>query len=260
MKKEKFRVFRLFMTDMRRAVCSPQFCLGVAGVSALMLAAVFGIQSSVESVWSLMRLATQGSGFESIELCVFPVFAYGMSYALEWEQKVQRFLLIRSGVTEYMISKLTACFLSGFLTVFLGLAVFIVLWCPFYPLYDHPISSFRYEELMLEGKILEGYLYYMVHQGITGGISAVCGAWISTIRPNQFAAASAPLVLYFCLLRVAEGLAIPEALKPLYWEADIYDGSTAGETLLIKIGISAVLCVVMGFCALINAKRRLLRE
>lgn len=260
MKKERFRVFRLFMTDMRRAVCSPRFCLGVAGVSALMLASVFGIQSSGESVWSLMRLAIHGNGFESIELCVFPVFAYGMSYALEWEQKVQRFLLIRSGVKEYMISKLAVCFLSGFLTVFLGLAVFIVLWCPFYPLYNHPVTPFQYESLMSEGKVLEGYLYYMVHQGITGGISAVCGVWISTIRPNRFAAAASPLVLYFCLLRVAEGLTIPEVLKPLYWAGAIYEGSTAEETILIKIGISAVLCAVMGFCTVINAKRRLLRE
>lgn len=69
---------------------------------------------------------------------------------------------------------------------------------------------------MEEGNVLLGFLLYASHHGFSGAITAVCAMWFSTLLPNRFAAATAPLVIYFTLLRI-RNWGFPSLIDPVYW-------------------------------------------
>ncbi len=251
---------RLLLTDVGRSVFSWKFWVSAAGIPVIMLMMIGGEAwppQTYTSVWYLMELSIQGSGINSMALCTLPVFAFGLSYASEWEQKAQRFWLIRTGVDGYAASKVLVSFVTGFLTVFVGIGIFILVLLPFFPVHNSSNVYGAYAVLVAGGRELEGLLLYMTHHGLTGALTAVCAMWFSTLLPNRFAAASAPTVLYFTLLRVAEGLELPRCLAPIYWNSGVYYCESAGSTLLVKFVTCAVLCAILGSFAKVNIDRRM---
>lgn len=252
--------FRLLRTDFGRAVFSWPFLCSAMGVTATMFMVIAGMLTDNHvSIWYLMDLSMQGSGIDCMMKCILPVFAFGLSYASEWEQKAQRFWLVRTGADAYAFSRVMVSFLSGFLTIFVGIGLFIVILLPFYPVYL-PWSDFLYEMLVAEGRVLAGLLLYMTHHGLTGGLTAVCSMWFSTVIPNRFATAAAPLVIYYSLLRITERMRLPGYLSPFYWNSGVYYGETAAQTIAVKLVTTAVLCGIMGVYAKRNMERRMLCE
>ena len=255
-----WRLKQVLLTDLKRAVTSWGFMVGILGVAGMMLMAIGGMETQNASVWYLMDLSIQGSGTTTLIFCILPVFAFGISYASEWMQKAERFWMVRTGVNLYVFSKVAISFLSGFLVVFIGIALFAILLLPFFPIHTFMYSDSPYELLADQNMEIIGMLLYMIHHGITGGLTSVCSMWFSSMIPDPFAAAAAPLVLYFFLFRITGRLPLPAALDPINWNSGMYYADTAGETIIIKIGISLALCVIMGVLAGINVRRRLLHE
>lgn len=255
------RLGRLIKTDMKRALLSWRFFVSMLGVTLLMVVALGNVMpNETNSVWYLMESAIQGSGMTSTILCLLPVFAFGISYAAEYEQKAERYWLVRTGTTEYVISKVIVSAIGGFWTVFGGLGIFILVFSMKYPLFTILHSSFLYEMIASEGRILEGYLMYMIHHGLSGAIMAACAVWFSTIVPNRFCAAVAPMLLYFSLLRVTGRMKLPGYVDPAYWNSGIYYADTVGGTIFIKIITTLILCSVFCVLAKRNLDRRLLNE
>ena len=252
------KTLHLICVDFRRCIFSFRFFVSVLGVPALMLAAIVGIMEGASSVWYLARLSLQGSGIDGMIECTLPVFAFGLSYAAEWEEKAERYWVIRTGTGGYALSKTLNCAISGFLTIFLGIGIFVLMLLPLYPAYA-PFGDSSYEMLMAEGKIT-GWLLYMTHQGLTGAMTAVCGLWFSTWLPNRFATAAAPFILYFSLLRITGRMKLPPYLDPINWCSGMYDAETCLGTIVVKFTITFLLCAVMGGFAKLHIDRRLLRE
>lgn len=259
------RKIHLLLTDMKRAVFSMRFLLSVVGVAMVMYMAISrmgeGMQSA--SVWYLMYLSISGSGIVSTTLCLFPVFAFGLSYASEWQQKAEKYWIIRTGTESYVWSKTVVCYLSGFLTVFCGMVLFVLLMSLFYPLYTGNINSIQsgdYEILAAKGHVLAAYLLYMIHNALSGSIMATCALCFSSVLPNTFCTATAPMLLYFVLLRVTTRLSLPGWLDPLYWNGGIYYADTVHTTLFIKVVTSVVVGICFGCFSKRNIERRLMNE
>lgn len=256
----------LIYTDLKRAVFSWRFLCSVLGVTIALFMGAAGLlrQPSVSgSIWGLLE-CSWSSGFIMMILCVLPVFGFGLSYAAEWEEKAERYWMIRSGASWYALSKIWNAAFSGFLIVFLGITLFILALLPLYPLYTSAASGGLYGEMIADGRVLTGLFLYITHYSLSGSIAAVCSLWFSSLLPNPFAAAAAPLVAYNVFLRVL-GISsfpafLPEYLAPGYWMNAVYYADTAGGSIGIKIGITLGLCVIMGFFAKRNMKRRLCNE
>lgn len=252
------KTLHLICVDFRRCIFSFRFFASVLGVPVLMLAAIAGIMQGTRSVWYLVNLSLQGSGMDGMIKCVLPVFTFGLSYAAEWEEKAERYWIIRTGTRRYVLSKTLNCAVSGFLTIFFGIGIFVLMLLPIYPAYA-PFGDSSYEMLMAEGKII-GWLLYLTHQGLTGAMAAVCGLWFSTLLPNRFATAAAPFILYFSLLRITGRMDLPPYLDPINWCSGIYDTETCLGTIAVKFAIAFLFCAVMGEFAKLHIDRRLLRE
>ncbi len=258
----QMKLIHLIITDLKRSVLSFRLILSAMGITAMMVMAIFGLMSDEEyiGVWYLMDLAIQGSGINSTIFCIFPVFAFGLSYASEWEQKADRYWLIRTGSKHYALSKTFISAVTGFLTVFLGITLFILIMSVKYPFHVKTYSEGLYEALVEKGEVFQGCLLYMIHHSLSGAISAVCAMWFSTLLPNTFCSAVSPMLLYFALLRVTERLKLPEFMKPIYWNSGVYYAETPEKTIGIKILISFMLCFSFGCLIKRNMDRRLLNE
>lgn len=259
------RKIHLILTDMKRAVFSRRFLFSAIGIALIMMMAIsrMGDGAPDTDVWYLMRLSIEGSGIVSTTLCLLPVFAFGLSYASEWEQKAERYWIIRTGTGSYACSKAVVCFLSGFLTVFLGMVIFILLESLSYPLYAGNINMVpngEYEILAIRGRVTEAYLLYITHNALSGSIMAVCALLFSSIFPNTFCTATAPMLLYFALLRVTGQMELPDWLNPLYWNGGVYYAETVQRSILIKLITSIALCIFFGYFTRKNVERRLRSE
>lgn len=253
------KIKNLIYTDFKRAVFSIQFGFSILGITAMMFAAIVGMISENSSIWYLMGLSIGGSGITSMTFCVLPVFAFGLSYAIENETHAERYWIVRAGTGTYAWSKMITSAISGFLTVFLGISLFAVILLPIWPFYNQPCTDYTYELLMRDGKVLLGFLLYASHHSLSGAVMAVCAMWCSTLLPNRFVTTVAPMTLYFTILRFRNNN-FPSLLDPIYWNSGIYDTETAGKTILIKIITSMILCMIMGIFIKINIDRRLLNE
>lgn len=259
--KDRFAaMYHLLWIDLKRSVLSWKFFFSVICVTGMMFAAVKNMMNENGSVWYYMCLSLEGSGAIFMAMCVLPVFPFGISFASEWEQRAHGFWMIRSGVRSYAYSKIIISFLSGFLVVFVGIGLFVLCTCTFAPMYFVEYIDSPYEYLIIQGQVGKGFLLYMCHQSLGGGLIAVCGMYISTLLPDPFVSATAPLVIYFTLLRLTGRLSLPPFMDPIYWNGGLYYLETAEGTLGMKFATVAVLCLLMGIYTKKNIEGRILRE
>lgn len=254
------KTLHILWADMKRSLLSLRFLCSVLAVPFLMLTAVWGLrEGSFVSAWYLARLALGGSGIEGMILCTLPVFAFGLSYAWEWEEKAMRYQVIRAGTGRYILSKVLNCALSGFLTVFLGIGLFVLILLPFYP--PHlPDSGITPYEILMGTHLIPGWLLYMAHHGLSGSIVSVCALWFSTLLPNRFAAAAAPFILYFSILRLNFLTRLPAWVSPVYWIGGVWSAGSCLETIGYKLVTALVLCALFSIASRYHMERRLLHK
>lgn len=255
------KTLHILWTDMKQSLFSLRFLCSVLAVPFLMLTAIWGMtDGSFVSAWYLARLALGGSGLECMILCTLPVFAFGLSYAREWEEKAVRCQVIRAGTGRYALSRTLNCALSGFLTVFLGIGLFVLILLPVCPPHlPDPGDAPPYEALM-GTHLIPGWLLYMAHHGLSGSIVSVCALWFSTLLPNRFAAAAAPFILYFSILRLNFLTRLPAWTSPVYWISGVWSGESCLETIGYKLITALALCALFGIAARYHIERRLLHE
>lgn len=251
------KLINLLVVDLKRALFSLRFLLCVCGVSCMMFAAVLGLLGDSSSVWYLVDMSLGGSGMASMILCILPVFAFAISFAIEWEEKVINFWIVRTGVVRYAVSKVVVSAISGFLTVALGMLFFILILSLWFPLFTHGHMDVPYELLMEQGRTFLGMFFYITHFALSGALMAVCAMWISVYFPNRFVATAAPVVIHFTLLRITSRIDIPAYFNPTYWVEGIYSVGSSTTTLLIKLATVITLCCIMGIDTAVQMKRRI---
>lgn len=247
----------LIAADMRRALLSWRFLFSACGVALMMFSAVPGLLKNASSIWYLMDLSLGGSGMASMILCILPVFAFGISFAKEWEEKAVNFWIIRTGVVRYTISKIIVSFISGFLTIAMGMAIFIFVLRPWFPLFLDLSADYSYEALMEQGHVFFGILLYVMHFGLSGALTAVCAMWLSTYLPNRFVATVSPVVLDFTVPRITGRMELPPYLNPVFWVEAIYSVPSPAATFLIKLVTILILCCLICIATILQMKRRI---
>lgn len=254
------KVLLLLKTDFKRMFLSKYMLFSVLGVTAMMFAGTAGWLNQGFTIWDLMYNAIQGNGNDIVILCILPVIPFALSYAREKEENAVRYWVIRCGINRYACSKIIIGAIGGLLTVFLGILLFVVILLPQIPVYEIPIGA-GYELLMEEGHFAAGILLFSVHHGLSGMIAAIYAIWFSTLLPNPFASAAAPLVLNFALCRITNRIHFnPEYLAPVWWISGVYEADTPGQTIFIKLATAFTIGLVLGVLAKINMGRRLSHE
>lgn len=246
----------LLSVDLYRSIFSLRFFLSVFGVALVMFLTTFKVLSNPSDVLNLLEMGIGGSGSLILIVCILPIFPYGTVYATEWEEQATSFWIVRTGIRNYSLCKILSTALTGFLTVAIGLLLFILIMLINVPLFTHSTTGNAYETLLLEGEPVKYLFYFIAHYSFTGALFAVTALWVSTFVPNKFVAVATPLVLSFVAQLITSILDIPQYLTITTIVQGVYNVGTPATSLMVKMLTVAVLCLIMGFGAFRQIRRR----
>lgn len=241
---------RTVALEIRRMLLSPSLWLGILGAFLWMFFLTLNglIQPEttlVSSVIMSVELAVDLNSSYIVLLGIIPIFPYALSLIREWNEHATPFWMIRTGVTAYTVAKLVAVALSGFLTVFLGMLLYIAVQRVFLPWGDITNTFSRYNEA--SDSIFIYFLLVASHKGASAMLVAVCALWITTYFSSAYAAIIAPNALYWIVMRIFSYIPLPEILNPLYLlQAYGHGMYTWDVNYSMHWIIILVLCILMG--------------
>lgn len=215
-----------------------------------------------QGVWYILKCSMSGSGTFTIILCTLPVIPYAVSLAEEHESNAIKSYIIRTGLKTYTLSKIVASLISGFLTVFITITIFTVVFIFFNDFYIiGTANSGAYDKMVDTGNQFGGWLLYAIHMSLSGSLTAVAALWMSTFIPNKYITIASPLMLFYVSIIVSPATAdMPWILYPVFWLEGIVFADTVIEQLLPKVCVVVVLTVLMSIGATLNMKRRMQNE
>lgn len=246
----------LFIVDLKRAILSVRFLFCVVAIALVMLFSSSGVFLSASDSLGLLGFSLSGTGSIILILGILPLFPFSTNFSYEWEQKISRFWMIRTGITNYSLSKITVSAISGFLTTVLGFILFIFITLVKHPFFQHVSTGDAYAVLLENNQPIKYFFYFITHYSLTSALFAVVALWVSSYIPNPFVAVSVPFVLYFILHRFTTLLDIPLYLKAVVIVERIYDNGGPFATLLLKFITVVCLILFIGFATIKQIKRR----
>lgn len=235
----------LLRADLKRALLSLHFFLSTFFIIIVMFISCLGFISSTSDVVELLGHALSGSGSTFFIFCIAPILPYGMSFASDMEDRVIPFWRIRAGTKKYAASKFIASIISSFLTVGIGIYIFVMVMSLFFPLFTTSSTGSSYAALLNDNRPGMYILVMAVHNSLSATLFAGIAMVVSSFIPNKFTVLSAPIAIYWVLMRVSTHISIPSFLEIGFLVQGIYHGVSPMAAFLYKVIPIAVLVAIL---------------
>ena len=244
--------FRAVGIQLKRAISLRLLFLAVlTAVFQVICAYPWLVQRS--DIYSLFMLSTTSY----LSVYVIPPLVYAYSFTVEWKNRSCGQWIIRSGVNTYTASKICASAISGFLCVFLGEGLSVLIMMLYTKPYARDFYYDSYSMLMCQGHVFEGYLFYITDYAFSGAIAAAFGMVASAVVVTPYTAAMAPIIFFMLFSRIAEGLKLPAQLNPVMWMASTRYYPEAWMNLLYKGILTITVIIVMTLISVWTVRRRM---
>ncbi len=248
-------LLRTLRACLRRAVFSVNFITAVFAAFSVLALESTGLYTQGGDVLYYLGLALNGGSAAVLMVCVFSTLPFSTSFATDWAERSFRFWSVRCGLRVYALTKIAACAVSGFLTSFLGMALFTAAFCARFPLFSFPSVGNAYSVYLIHGRPYAYLLLLMTHISLSSSVFAVLALLVSTFFPNRYTAAVMPVVLYMIAIRLSECFALPAPLDLSNLVVSVYNAGTPARSILLKLTLTAGLLALFGWAAC----RRLIR-
>lgn len=237
--------------DMRRAICSWKFLMGVAGVSMVMyIASLEGIASDTSVVY-VVWLIVYGMLF--MLSLVFSVFPFVCCFCEDFEQKYGYLQIERGNLRSYTCSKVLTIMLVSVCTMMLGMLLYV-------SFLHLQLPWFREDEAICQSALTVGgfrwilkkkwyFLYFAcfgLQYGILAGILALLAAFVSLFVNNKLLTLSVPFIGFYFISYYSRALfGNVEKINLIYifnatyniWNHDIY---SFGYAVLVGVIFSVI--------------------
>lgn len=254
-------LMRVFGMELKRAFCSRQFATSIVLMvlmeilsSAMILTNLsFGVDEVLDNLFA-------GTGSVDVLLLLFPLLPYAVSYAKDMEEHALDFYMVRMDAMSFMVVRFAAAVFSAFACVVVSFAMFsVILLCMGHPLSVGAASSMTegYQEFM--GSHTALYLTcYTADRGLSAAMIAACAVFMSVLYSHSFFAFVSPACIYLLSVRLVFPMEVRRTwLMPDTWIEGIYESPSGGfATLMCKVGVAVLVCLVYGGLSVILAKRR----
>lgn len=193
-------------------------------------------------------------------LPVFGALPFTANFADEWKSGVTINCALRRGVKKYAAANVLFCAVTSLLTVFLGMALYAIVYSFFIPLYgeyNNPAPSLL-GGLLTSGR---GWLYMLFQIFIFAcscSMWAVMGLLLSAVMPNKYVAIAAPFVASYIVERIT--LQFPNKLNLWLLSLGAINAKSDLAGLLHIVGVFAALSAVCGVLFYIIVRRRVRNE
>lgn len=250
------KLFKTLAVHMRQMLSWPFITVSL-GICAtyLMSGLGYALQASPDAISAAVFATFGGTTYYTIY--ILPSFAYSMTFAREWQERASMYWIIRSGITNYAISKVFVSALAGFLSHFLGLSLFIGGICIKLPLYAETTTSSIYVTgLMEQGHVFSGAVCYIMDVSSAAALAAALGMSISFLFPNSYVALAAPLGLMLLISRITDYLSVLPLFNPGNWASSIDTAGSPEMALSYKLCLVIIMLSIYSLIAVKELKRR----
>lgn len=253
-------MIRLFCMECRRAFGNKLFAAAVfLMVLAEMLSSSWEITDMSTGVDVMLDMLFTGTGSDVVLLMMFPLLPYAISYARDMEEHALEFYMVRMNTVPFMTVRFITAIFSAFACVVVSFIVFsVILLCMGHPLSQNTASGAEgYMEFMGSNTTLY-LLCYSADRGLSAAMMAACAMFMSVLYPHSFFAFTSPVCIYLLALRLVFPHEVVRTwLIPSSWVDGVYSSPSGGfATLLCKVGVAALVCLVYGGLSVLLAKRR----
>ena len=201
---------------------------------------------SFQDAWYVVSHSLQ-TGITFFTIYILSTFVFSHTIVSEWENKYIQLNMIRSGILPYTLSKFLAAAIGGFFCVFFGMSLFCLISYLIFPQVTMITSDDAYNAMILEGKVLQGFLLFIIDMSFSGTVTAVFGMTASVFVMTPYTAVSAPVAFFLIGSRIAESLKLPDEFNPMYWMHAVvssFDSSLAAKGVLQK-GAACITAVMV---------------
>lgn len=123
----------MLVADLYRALRSIYFYISVFTILIVMFISISGYMTDNVDVVALLVHSFSNNGSTLFILCIAPILPYGMSFALDLEERTSPFWIIRTGTKTCATCKLLAATITGFIVVSLSIIIFSLSLWAFFP-------------------------------------------------------------------------------------------------------------------------------
>lgn len=246
----------MFRQDMRRILFSPYFWLSILVAGCFFFYGALGFPND-----SLLYNfeTTVNFGVTGYVLPLLACFAFADSYCVERKEGCCYNMLIRKDKASYCLSKITAGALSGFLVIFLGLAVFSIfclVWRRgglvfvteevFNEVHGNDNNLWGY--LIRHGCSFLALLLMYVEHSLSGAVWPVMALAASVFTGNRYIIYIVPPVYFLGMQLICSNLKLIY-LNPLIFTVHdhIYRDHMPGKGVGFLLGVIIIYLFVFGF-------------
>jgi hypothetical protein len=195
---------RVFVMGFLQLFSSPWLYVAAAGLCGLCFVSIwqYYIEAKETSILYLFELFLGLSMFKKLAV-LFAAVPFAAVFCSDWNCQYIKPVVIRSGIKKYAWSRITLCFLSAFITVFIGLILFFILLSLKMPLFlesdmdnliSEPFASIAYGVMPVMYILAEAAVFSMA-----AALWSVVGMTVSAYIPNRFVALASPVIACYLL-------------------------------------------------------------
>ena len=254
-------LIRMLGMEFKRAFWNRLFVISIVLMVLMeLLSSAMVITNTAFGVDEILDNLFAGTGSDTVLLLLFPLLPYATSYAKDMEDHALEFYMVRLDTVPFMLIRFVTAVFSAFACVVVSFAVFaLVLLC-----LGHPLSVGAstgvvagYQEFLGSHTALY-LLCYSADRGLSAVMMAACAVFMSVLYPHSFFSFTSPACIYLLSVRLIFPTEIERAwLTPDSWIEGVYESASGGfATLLCKVGVAALVCLVYGGLSAALAKRR----
>lgn len=234
----------MFKAYMYKALRSPLTLIGILGVFAVCCTHFFSdILFSNDMVTHIIFFLNVDAYRKAIAL--FAALPFTANFAAEWQNGVTKYCVIRGGTKKYAATNGLFCAGTSFLSVFLGMMLFVGVFSFWITLYkpDPNPKGLPFGVLLDNGLPL---LYLIIHVFIFScSVSMWCvmGMFFSTFFPNKYVAVCSPLVASYVIERIT--INFPDAANLWYLSLSHFNNNDPLLSFLYIMGVFTGFSVVL---------------
>lgn len=250
------------ITELKHALLSKRFLLTVPAIVILSLCSLISeIRTIPDSSVYYLYMVYFYYPMWMIVFVLAPIPG-ASTFCLDWNTKMYRLKVIRSGKRPYVLAKILVTWLTSFLAVFLSQTLLLLLLAGTHPVL-HPGDGNA-----LQGGIYQAYLntsgiwvYFMSKAFfLSAGVSffSVFALWISEKIPDKLLNVTAPIIGYYLVDNLTAWLRLPAVLSvPHLIKGNIEVAKGVGYTWLYVGGMFGLFSLVFGYFFFRNCIRKM---
>ncbi|MBR1865288.1 MAG: hypothetical protein IJ801_02150 [Lachnospiraceae bacterium] len=186
-------MLRTIQVDFRRLILCRRYYYSIAGMTLALLL------NGITYTKTIAGHATLGECFSEVSFGGFMLLFYmlcvvggGLDYCMDVKHHYMRYMVIRSDLTTYALSKTAISAIAGYISMLIG-QVFFLGMMALYLLWDRWGAG---ETMSVAGDASEMW-WTILTFSLLGALLSVLGLFVTSLVPNIFVGIASPVLLYY---------------------------------------------------------------